>query len=145
MSLLQAITECLFGSKLDTFEHSAKVTSDENNAKIAANIVDTIFSAEKNGDQLKQKLRETVFAYSWTEELGKAVLKALEAAVREGRAMRPALQEPYDKACDAAKAVGGFIEDHHVFCTVVVLGILVLLMPWVIEAIGFAAEGPIAG
>lgn len=145
MSLLQAIADCLFGGELDAFELAAKTHKDDKNAQIAANVVKTMLATEKNGEELKQKLRETIFAYSRTEELAKAVLKALEAAVRQERAMSPALAEVYHKACEVATDVGGFIEDHPVFCTVIVLGILVLLMPWVIEAIGFAAEGPVAG
>ena len=143
MDLFITIFECLFGNS----DHSIKLTADQHKAdtKIANDIIDLLYNSEKDGTALKRQLRNTVHAYSWTENLGKAVLNALDTAVREGRAMSPALKEAHDKACAVADAVGGFVKDHPIFCTVVVLGILVLLMPWVIEAIGFSAEGPVAG
>jgi hypothetical protein len=141
MSIFQAIAECLLGSYTTNVAHS----SNKDDTKVAADIIEILYTAEKNGAELKQKLHETLHAENWTESLAEAILNALEAAVREGRAMSPALKEAYDKACKAADAVGGFAKEHPVFCTVIVLGILVLLMPWAIEAIGFAAEGPVEG
>lgn len=141
-ALFAAIAECFGASSYGTTftKHAA-----ENDSQTATSIIDILYNAEKSGHELKQQLRNTIHTYSWTESLGKAVLSALETAIREGRAMSPALKEAHDKACEAADAVGGFVKEHPVFCTVVVLGILVLLMPWVIEAVGFAAEGPVAG
>jgi hypothetical protein len=63
--------------------------------------------------------------------LAKAVLDALDTAVREGRAMNPDMKKAYNKACKTANAVGGFVKKYPVLCTVIVLSILVLLMPWV--------------
>ena len=63
--------------------------------------------------------------------------------------MNGALKEAYDKACDAAKAIEGFAAEHPiataVFCTVIALGVLVILAPYVLEALGFAELGPIEG
>jgi hypothetical protein len=143
MSFIKVICECILGDKPIYAQTNNQATKDD--VKIAADIIDIIYNSEKGGEELKQQLQNTIYAYSWTENLGKAVLNALDAALREGRAMSPALKEAHNKACAAADAVGGFVKEHPVFCTVVVLGILVLLMPWVIEAIGFAAEGPVAG
>lgn len=52
------------------------------------------------------------------------------------------MKDAFDKAVD--KAVG-FARDHPVWCAVIALGILVLLLPWALEALGFAETGPIAG
>jgi hypothetical protein len=143
MDIFNAIFDCIFGSNQDSIFLTTSSSRDD--MATATEIVKTIYNTEKNGEELKARLTNTIYAYSWTENLAKAVLNALDTAVREGRAMSPALKEAYDKACQAADAVGGFVKEHPIFCTVIVLGILALLMPWVIEALGFAAEGPVAG
>jgi hypothetical protein len=55
-----------------------------------------------------------------------------------GEAMKDAVQKSTAAATEFAK-------EHPVFCTVVALGILVLLAPWAIEALGFGELGPIEG
>ena len=63
--------------------------------------------------------------------------------------MAPAMQEAYDKACEAAKTIEGFAADHPiataVFCTVIALGVLVVLAPYALELLGFGELGPIEG
>ena len=63
--------------------------------------------------------------------------------------MNPAMQEAYDKACEAAKMIEGYAADHPiataVFCTVIALGVLVLLAPYALEFLGFGELGPIEG
>jgi hypothetical protein len=65
--------------------------------------------------------------------------------LREAQALSPALKEAYDKACEVAKSIEGFVQEHPVFCTVIALGVLVLIAPWAVEAIGFGVKGPIPG
>lgn len=63
--------------------------------------------------------------------------------------MNGAMKEAYDKACDAAKVIEGFAAEHPiataVFCTVIALGVSVVLIPYLIEALGFSALGPVEG
>ena len=59
--------------------------------------------------------------------------------------MNQAMKEAYDKACAAAAEIEGFARDHPVFCTVVALGVLVILAPYVLEALGFGALAPVEG
>jgi hypothetical protein len=57
--------------------------------------------------------------------------------------MGQAIREAYDRAVNEATE---FAYDHPVFCTVLALGILAILMPWVVDAaLGFAEIGPCAG
>lgn len=142
MSVYHILTSCLRG---DYDSSQASTSNSQNDEDVAVNIVDLLYGSEKNGRELKTKLRQTIQTYSWSENLAIAILNATEYAVGEGRAMSPTIQEAYDKVCDAATAVGGFVQDHPVFCTVVAIGILVLFFAWVIEFLGFAAEGPVAG
>lgn len=63
--------------------------------------------------------------------------------------MNEALKEAYDKACEEAKKIEGFAAEHPVatavFCTVIALGILVIVAPYAIEVLGFEALGPVEG
>ena len=52
------------------------------------------------------------------------------------------MKDAFDKAIDAAVE---FVKDNPIFCTLVALGILVILAPWAIEALGFGELGPIEG
>ena len=56
--------------------------------------------------------------------------------------MAQAMKDAFEKATSAAV---GFARDHPVYCTIIALGILVILAPWVIEALGFGELGPIEG
>ncbi|KIW95157.1 uncharacterized protein Z519_03741 [Cladophialophora bantiana CBS 173.52] len=60
--------------------------------------------------------------------------------------MAGAIKKAYDKAYDIASE---FTRDHPVLAaailTLVAIGILVYLAPWVIEALGFGELGPIEG
>lgn len=55
------------------------------------------------------------------------------------------MQVAYDKACEEAKAIEEFVAEHPVATAVIVLGILVLVAPYVLEALGFAKLGPVEG
>ena len=63
--------------------------------------------------------------------------------------MNAAMNDAYKKAFDAAMSIEELAREHPVltgvFCTVVALGILVILAPYVLEALGFAELGPIEG
>ena len=63
------------------------------------------------------------------------------------------MKEAYDAAYEEALKIPGFVKDHPVFCTLVAVGVLLFLAPYVLEAlgfgtleaIGFGVEGPIEG
>jgi len=69
--------------------------------------------------------------------------------LRAGKDLGPALSAAYERACEAAKGIPGFAADHPlataVFCTVVALGVLVVLAPYVLEILGFGELGPAEG
>jgi ElaB/YqjD/DUF883 family membrane-anchored ribosome-binding protein len=147
-SIFQLVLDCLTGSdrepasyaneKQAIFRHHDARTAES----IADEIVETISSAEKGGKELQAKLRNIVGEYSWKEKVAEWVLFKLEQVLREAQKLSPALKEAYDKACEAAKSIEGFVQEHPVFCTVIALGVLVLIAPWAIEAIGFGVAGP---
>jgi hypothetical protein len=98
----------------------------------ATNAVMTLQGAEKTGDSL-------------TERIATSILAMLENVLKDGSPMGQAMREAYDKACALVAALGEFVQEHPIFCTVVALGILVILAPAVIHALGFSALGPVEG
>ncbi|KAL2040673.1 hypothetical protein N7G274_006652 [Stereocaulon virgatum] len=116
----------------------------------ATSIVSAMLTASKPGPSLHGKIQSLVHqAGGWSEYLASKVLSGLEAVLKAGKDMAPAMQEAYDKACEAAKKIKGFAADHPiataVFCTVIALGILVVLAPYMLDLLGFAELGPVEG
>ncbi len=116
----------------------------------ASSIVSHMLAAEKAGPSFDLTIQKLVHqAGGWSEYLARKILNALEAVLKAGKQMSPVMQEAYDKACEAAKDIEGFAADHPiataVFCTVIALGILVILAPFALEWLGFAELGPIEG
>ncbi|KAI9790612.1 MAG: hypothetical protein M1816_004944 [Peltula sp. TS41687] len=121
----------------------------------AAKVIWTLQNAEKNGDELARAVQEIVSAAGgWTERIAVAILARLADALKQGSlVMGQAMREAYEKASAAAEAIEGFARDgwrdHPVYCTVfcivVALGILIILTPVIIHALGFGAMGPVEG
>ncbi len=116
----------------------------------AISIVSTMLAAEKTGPSLDNTIQSIVHqAGGWSEYLARKIFAGLEAVIKSGERMNAAMQEAYDKACEAAKIFEGFAADHPVatavFCTVIALGVLVVLAPYALELLGFGELGPIEG
>ena len=92
-------------------------------------------------------------AGGWKESIAKYVLAKLEAVIKAGEQMSPIMKKAYDWAYVEALKIVDFGKEHPVFCTVVAIGVLLFLAPYVLEvlgfgtleAIGFGLEGPIEG
>lgn len=108
-------------------------------------LVDTVFIAEKNGIELRQTLEGIIMTNSWRQNFAKAVFERMQQAIETARPMGDALLEIYEKVVCVVDGVEGFVRDHPVVCALIALGILVLLAPWVIEALGFADGGILEG
>lgn len=85
----------------------------------------------------------------WYQRLALAVLDAIRAALKDGSPLREAMREAYERASEAAKGIADFAREHPLYtatiCAVIALGILVILAPYIIEALGFGALGPVEG
>ena len=110
----------------------------------AAAFVQELLSAEKPGVQLERRLDEVVGAtgWNWEEGIAKAILTGVECAIKVGAPMAEAMAEALAKA--TVEAVE-WSKEHPVYTTLIVFGILVILSPWVLEALGFAELGPLEG
>lgn len=147
MSFIQEILSCLCR---DISSNDYDSTSEKSQYDTEAQeIVDVLYDSEKSGLALQTRLDEIISSGGWNERLAEAILYTLENSIQAGRVMSGVLEEAYKRAVDAVNKTQEFERDHPLFSailvTIVVLGILVLLMPWAIEALGFAAEGPVAG
>ncbi|PTB65195.1 hypothetical protein BBK36DRAFT_1160398 [Trichoderma citrinoviride] len=122
----------------------------------ADNIIDILLHAEKSGAVLSAQLDDAVSATGWSEWLAKNVLKKLEGVLKSGRdKMGPAMAEAYDQACEAAEVtfsdLFAYVKEHPVEIAATVLlslfafGVLVRLMPLMVELLGFTETGTTAG
>lgn len=116
----------------------------------ATSIVSAMVDADKTGTSLDITILSLVHqAGGSSEYLAKKILTGLEAVLKSGEQMNAAMQEACDKACEAAKTIEGFAADHPVatavFCTVIAIGVLVVLAPYALEWLGFGELGPIEG
>jgi hypothetical protein len=135
---------------LQCLGHRPKTTiaiklEDDETARAADSLINTIFLAEKNGLELKQSLEDIIRTNSWRQNFAKAVFEAMQHAIETARPMGDALREIYEKVACVVDGVEGFVKDHPIVCALIALGILVLLAPWVVEALGFAEGGILEG
>jgi len=155
--LITAIRECITGQRDLEYNDNAygkrKLSSDlksqtagPSEEEIADAIVSTLFSAEKNGHDLKRTLQNQVHTCGWYEGLAKLVLEKVEAAIKAGAEMGGAMKEAYDKA---NIVVNEFVEEHPVLTAVLItllaIGVLAILTPILLEILGFGELGPIEG
>lgn len=120
----------------------------------AESIVSTLLSASKAGSSLDAEIQSLVHrAGGWSQYLATKILTAVEAVLKAGKKMSAPMQQAYDKACEQAKELEVWASDHplavEVLCTVIALGVLVVLTPYVVEYLGFCFGfgelGPIEG
>lgn len=116
----------------------------------ANTFINTVFLAEKTGSELKQSLANIIDTNSWRqvtwrEKFARAVFEAMQKGIETARPMSAAFRETYEKVEGVVNGVEGFVKEHPILCALIALGILVLLAPWVIEALGFAEGGILEG
>jgi hypothetical protein len=118
-------------------------------AELADEIVGKLFAAEKNDAALQADLQSAIHAYGWYDGLAHAILAALENAIKLREEMGPAVKAAYEKAVEAVNKVKEWAEAHPEMATVIVtliaLGIIALMVPWLMAYLGFAEEGIIEG
>lgn len=148
MDLLNSIIDCLMGHANENpsshlaDKHIAYRPQSRTAQEIAADVLSIILMEDTVDRITKKRLDETLGEYGWVEEIGKAVLHGLEQAIKTRAKMADAVSQAVQTATEAAV---GFAKEHPVYCTLIALGVLAILMPWVIEALGFGELGPIEG
>jgi hypothetical protein len=129
--------------------HYAKYQDHPSKAELADQIVAKLFAADKNDAILKADLQSTIHAYGWYDGLAAAVLVALENAIRLGEEMGPAMKSAYEKAAAEVSKVEEWAAEHPemtaVLVTLVALGVLAIMMPYLMAWLGFAEGGIVEG
>ncbi|KAJ0162336.1 hypothetical protein CTA2_4719 [Colletotrichum tanaceti] len=110
----------------------------------AGEFIDILRTAEKGGESLERRLRNIITVNSWTEDLAKYILQGVEYLVQHRDTIGQVVRDAMDKAIEVAESTFQFAKDHPVFVTIIAIGILVLVSPWVLEALGFSELGPVA-
>lgn len=108
----------------------------------ADDFVTTLRNANGSIPQLREKLSADFATYSWTESLATGILSRLEDLLRSGAPLGDTLKHALEKALDEAI---DFSKERPVFMTLIALGILVEIAPYVLLWMGFAELGPVEG
>lgn len=109
---------------------------------IANAVLDAIFTAEKPGKYVQAQVNDIVSTTGWTQNLAKAILQGLKIMLDKGMIMGQAMLEAVEKS---RKAAVGFAKEHPEYLTLIALGVLFLLIPWVLQVLGFTAGGIVEG
>jgi hypothetical protein len=151
---LQAILACLtcgdVEPKVVTYpnEKAALLSAHDirSAVEIADDVVATLMHTKLVGPALKMRLDSIVGAYGWRENIAKYVFEKLAQALQYSHEnLGPAVRDAYHKAWEVAKSIEGFVIEHPVMSTIIALGVLAIIAPWVLEALGFGESGPIEG
>ncbi|PYI03986.1 hypothetical protein BO78DRAFT_348610 [Aspergillus sclerotiicarbonarius CBS 121057] len=135
MAMIKSILDCILGPSTDAYETTARTSP-----SLASDIVTTIITGESI-ESIHKDLNEKINANGWSDSIAQAVLRGLNDAIQAGTEMaRPAT----DALAKATEAAVGFAEEHPVYTTLLALGVLAILLPWVLEVLGFGELGPIA-
>ena len=160
MSLLSAFLSCcstrskrtprLSEKHLTTPPHYAPYQDHPTETDLAAQIIAKLLAATKNDAVLKADLQSTISTYGWYDGLAAAVLAGLENAIKLGEEMQPAMKAAYERAVEGVNSVEQWAGEHPeisaaVVVTLIALGVLAIMMPWLMAWLGFAEEGIVEG
>jgi hypothetical protein len=139
-SILSPFTT-ICGSRRNT--QASTITAADTSAQ---NVVNEIKYAEKSGQTLEVTINDiAIQAGGWSEYLAERILRLLEGVLKAGKPIGEAMRHAYDKSVEAVERLTIFAKDHPVLCTAIALGILAIMVPVVITALGFTCEGVAAG
>jgi hypothetical protein len=143
MDILHSVLSCLTGSSTDN-KPEVKTTGirPRSEKDLASDFLTTLLTTNTTNPTLKKNLDETIHPSSWTTTLAQAILHGLENAIRSGTALGSAAADALEKATHEAYA---FAKEHPIYTSILALGVLVVMAPWVLEVLGFGALGPIEG
>lgn len=142
IAIMNWLTSCFSHLPYGRYLYAHSPTAKDGIHVQSTTIVATLLEAEKPGQALKRRLDDVVAASGWTEHIAEAVLNNLVQAIRACQHAGTAMTEALEKSTAAAV---DFAHEHPLYATVIALGVLVVLAPWVIEALGFGELGPVQG
>lgn len=117
----------------------------------AARFLHILRTAKHAGPELQLRLRDNIASTSgWKDALALNILNGIAAMVSEGDRLTGAMGEMVG---DVIQKAHQFAAEHPIYAnllvgggyTLLAIGILVLVAPWVLTALGFGEEGPVLG
>lgn len=146
LSCLGIRTKRTTQSVIEHISYETKYTDEprvaDDTAAAADKFVLTLLTANSSRSELCEELKSTVHTTSWTESLATAILSRLEDALKNGaelgKTVKDALEQTLREAAEFAK-------DHPAFMTLIGLGILALIAPYVLAWLGFGEIGIVEG
>ncbi|TLD11491.1 hypothetical protein PspLS_11474 [Pyricularia sp. CBS 133598] len=138
MELLNIFANCFSSIKQDDYlfdghEKPCNISAVRSAQGISNAVVELLRTAEKDDPMLRSQL---------------TMLSAAKARPRGREMIGSVLGEFIDKAVEATHSNFDFPHDYPYFtagfATIVAVGVLVLVSPWAVEALGFAELGPVA-
>jgi len=137
-------------SFLQCLKRRSKVTnsprlSEDDTTRSVQSFIEILFVSEKGGMDLRLALDGIVEMDYWKRDSAGAVFEALQKAIQTARPMSDLVWDIHRKVINILSGIEGFGKDYQVSCALVALGILVVLSPRVIEALGFAEGGIVEG
>lgn len=154
LARLQAILACITCGTTEvnassySFEKTPLLTEPDMRpeSEVADDVANTILNTSYSGPMLRMKLDSIVGVRGWRQSLAQLVLDKLAQALQTmHEKLGPRINDAYNRACEVALGIEGFATEHPVMCTVIALGVLALLAPCILEALGFTELGPTAG
>lgn len=143
------LTQCLRRRPKQIRLAAATNTTDEKSAQTAESFITTLYTAEKPSWELQQALNndfnKPIRTTNLRQSFARAIFEALRKAIETARPMGLALGETYERVVDVIDTIEGFARNHPIICSVIALGILDVVAPWVLEALGFAEGGILEG
>ncbi|KAI9041433.1 interferon alpha-inducible IFI6/IFI27 family protein [Aspergillus affinis] len=142
MSIIHTLLPCFFSARRKSTTATSYASNPSKGPSPLANQATTILITTEDPDLIRKQLSDLVTTTGWTESLAQSILHTLEDAIKGSAKMaRPAA----DALARATHEAHDFAHDHPVYTTVLALGVLVILAPWVLEVLGFAELGPLEG
>lgn len=118
---------------------------------VSARIVAMLATAEKPGKDLHLSMNDAIQTSGWTwAAIAESLFDQFHDLLANGRPMGSALTDAYEKAIEALESSFDAVvrfknEQPYLFWSLVAVGCLVVLSPWIVECLGFGELGPVAG
>ncbi|CAM1509507.1 Fc.00g032460.m01.CDS01 [Cosmosporella sp. VM-42] len=110
--------------------------------------IEVLRTADCSEKELEKRLKSIISTNGLKERIAERILEGIEKLLNEGAKVASAMDDAMKKATDIAL---DFANEHPYYTaliaagTIIALGVLVMLCPWVLEALGFARLGPRGG
>jgi hypothetical protein len=111
-------------------------------------VMEIMRTADEPGLALRTRIGDTVGTKSWTEDIARGILTAMEQFIQQGNeSMGQGMFFAINTASATIYDIFKFGKDHptEVVATLIAIGVLVILAPYVIEILGFGELGPLEG